>query len=205
MQDKSNLLELLRDTPLVQPACQRAGVSRATYYRWRKEDADFKKESDEAINQGRLLINDLAESKLISQIRNENMTAIIYWLKNNHKNYVENKVYLNESDIKAMVKDFELRDIRKLYARIIEMFASGEINRTNVNSMVSILKGNDRYKDIEIDKQAILKKELKDLSNLIEEVRGMEENEDKTRQLKLFKDIPESNPKSSGNFLQNVE
>lgn len=177
MQDKAKLLEILNETPLVQPACQKAGVSRATYYRWRKEDSHFKKKSDEAISQGRLLINDLAESKLISQIKNENMTAIIYWLKHNHKNYIENKVNLTESEIRAITADFELRNMKKLYAKIIEMFASGKINRANVNSLVSIFKNNSLSKDIEIDRQQRMEESLNDLGKIIDEFRGPSKHE----------------------------
>lgn len=180
MQDKAKLLEILNETPLIQPACQKAGVSRATYYRWRKEDKNFKKKSDEAINQGRLLINDLAESKLISQIKNENMTAIIYWLKHNHKNYIENRVDITEPQVRAMIKEFEIRDMKKLYTQIIEMFASGKINRANVNSLVSILKNNSLSKDIEINRQQRMEESLDDLAKIIDEFSGPNKNENDT-------------------------
>ena len=65
MQSKAKLLEMLMETPLIEPACQKAGVSRSTYYRWRKEDSVFRKKADNVIGQGRLLVNDLAESKLM--------------------------------------------------------------------------------------------------------------------------------------------
>jgi predicted DNA binding protein len=84
---KQLLLEQLHKTPIIQIACEKVGVSRATYYRWRKEDAEFTKESDKAIIDGSLFINDMAESQLISAIRDKNLTAIIFWLKNHHKIY----------------------------------------------------------------------------------------------------------------------
>lgn len=169
MQDKIKLLEILNETPLVQPACQKAGISRATYYRWRNEDKSFKKESDEAIKKGRLLINDLAESKLISQIKNENMTAIIYWLKHNHKNYIENRVELAESQIKALINNFEIRNMKELYARAIKLFVSGKINRANVNSLISIFKDNNLSKDMEIMRHQKLESGLNELERFIDE------------------------------------
>ena len=36
--NKEQLLEILKKTPIVQIACEKAGVGRATYYRWRKDD-----------------------------------------------------------------------------------------------------------------------------------------------------------------------
>lgn len=85
--NKTKLLEELKNTPIVQVACKRSGVSRATYYRWRKEDTSFADEADTALEQSASLINDMAESQLISAIKDKNLTAIIFWLKNHHKTY----------------------------------------------------------------------------------------------------------------------
>ena len=81
------LLMQLKKTPIVQVACEKTGISRATYYRWRKEDPEFADKADIAIDEGLNLINDMAESQLISAIKDRNLTGIIFWLKNHHKNY----------------------------------------------------------------------------------------------------------------------
>jgi len=86
-EQKKLLLEQLQKTPIVQIACEKSGVGRATYYRWRNEDPDFAKEADTALKEGRSLVNDMAESQLMSAIRDKNMTAIIYWLKHHHESY----------------------------------------------------------------------------------------------------------------------
>lgn len=85
--NKEQLLEILKKTPIVQIACEKAGIGRATYYRWRKEDSEFAKESDQALLDGSLLINDMAESQMMSAIKDKNMTAIIFWLKHHHPAY----------------------------------------------------------------------------------------------------------------------
>lgn len=87
-ENKSKLIELLQKTPIVQVVCEKSGVSRATYYRWRSEDKKFKGESDKALKEGIEMINDMAESQLLSSIRDKNMTAIIFWLKNHHQSYI---------------------------------------------------------------------------------------------------------------------
>lgn len=84
---KELLVEQLKKTPVVHVACDKIGLGRATYYRWRNEDEKFKEDSDVALLEGSQLINDLAESQLISAIKDKNMTAIIFWLKNHHTNY----------------------------------------------------------------------------------------------------------------------
>lgn len=87
IQQKSLLVEQLKKTPIIQIACEKVGVARATYYRWKKQDTVFAKEADEAIMTGELLINDLAESQLLSAIKDKNLTAIIFWLKHHHARY----------------------------------------------------------------------------------------------------------------------
>src|SRR5258708_2777943 len=85
--EKQKVIELLQKTPIVHIVCERVGIGRATYYRWRKEDLNFSTQTDEALSQGSNLINDLAESQLISRIREQDLTAIIFWLKNHHPAY----------------------------------------------------------------------------------------------------------------------
>ena len=85
---KELILEQLRKTPIVQIACDRAGVGRASYYRWVKNDVKFANASEQALHDGNLLINDMAESQLLSGIKDKNMTAIIYWLKHKHPDYL---------------------------------------------------------------------------------------------------------------------
>lgn len=84
---KEAIVEQLKTTPIVQVACRKIGIGRATYYRWRKDDLSFTKASDEALLQGSLLVNDIAESQLMEAIRDKNLTAIIFWLKHHHPTY----------------------------------------------------------------------------------------------------------------------
>jgi len=85
--DKSLLLEQLKRTPVIQIACEKVGVARATYYRWVNQDVNFAKLSGEALSEGASLVNDMAESQLMSAIRDKNLTAIIFWLKHHHPTY----------------------------------------------------------------------------------------------------------------------
>lgn len=89
MKNKQQVIDQLRFNPIIQIACQKSGVSRATFYRWRNEDEEFKKQTETAIQDGILLINDLAESQLLAAIKDQNLTAIIFWLKNHHTDYAD--------------------------------------------------------------------------------------------------------------------
>nr|VFK30700.1 MAG: hypothetical protein BECKLPF1236C_GA0070990_101176 [Candidatus Kentron sp. LPFa] len=93
-QQKELLLQQLKKTPIIQIACEKIQLSRATYYRWRKEDTEFQQAIDQALSEGTKLINDLAESQLLTAIRNNKMPAIIFWLKHHHQNY-SNKVQIS--------------------------------------------------------------------------------------------------------------
>ncbi len=85
--EKDELIKQFEKIPIIQTACAKVGIGRATYYRWRKDDEKFAEMADEALREGVQLMNDLAESQLLSAIRDKNMTAIIYWLKNRHRAY----------------------------------------------------------------------------------------------------------------------
>lgn len=85
--DKKRLLALLEKTPIVEAACKKAGLPRSTFYRWRKDDEAFAELCDETIELSVGRINDLAESQLINAIKNQNMTAITFWLKHHHGKY----------------------------------------------------------------------------------------------------------------------
>ena len=101
---KQEVLDLLRKTPIVQIVCERTGVSRATFYRWKEKDKVFAKQADESLTQGSNLINDLAESHLISRIKEQDLTAIIFWLKNHHSQYRnEAKTEINVGDNRKII------------------------------------------------------------------------------------------------------
>lgn len=84
---KALFLEQLKKIPIVQIACEKLGVGRATFYRWKQEDDEFAKQVATAIFDGRLMVNDLAESQLIGAVKDRDMRAIMYWLKHHHTDY----------------------------------------------------------------------------------------------------------------------
>ena len=87
--EKSKLIEALKKSAIVQLACQQANVALVTYYRWRQDDASFAKACDEAMTEGTNLVSDLAESKLVGAIKEQNMAAISFWLRHRHPAYAE--------------------------------------------------------------------------------------------------------------------
>lgn len=122
------LIEQLKKSPIVQVACEKTNVGRSTYYRWRAESKDFAKQADDAIQEGNLLVNDLAESQLISAIKDKNMTSIIFWLKTHHDAY-RNRVEVTTTNNN---QEIHLTDEQKeLLNKAIEMAALIPPKETN--------------------------------------------------------------------------
>ena len=81
---QKEFLSELKQIPVVQIACKKINVSRNSVYRWRKEDAEFAKEMDEAICEGEEVMSDLGQSQLLTLMKEKNFPAIKFWLS--HRN-----------------------------------------------------------------------------------------------------------------------
>jgi ACT domain-containing protein len=113
---KSELLEKLKMFPIVQVACEKSGVSRATFYRFRKDDEAFNKKVEEALGEGVSMMNDMAEANLLSSIRDKNMGGIAFWLKHRHP------AYSTKVQVEATVRDLTLTlEQQTLVRRALEL------------------------------------------------------------------------------------
>lgn len=97
-EQKALIVEQLRKTPIVQVACEKIGIGRATFYRWIKDDSDFARLTHEAISEGNGLISDVAESQLANLIKSGNLGAISFWLRHRHP------AYRNKLEVDAHVR-----------------------------------------------------------------------------------------------------
>ena len=87
---KEAVLEALRKSMgNVSEACKKGNITRMTFYNWKEKDEEFR-QAVEDINESCL---DLAESKLMENIRRGQETSLIFYLKTKGKNrgYVEKK------------------------------------------------------------------------------------------------------------------
>ena len=87
--NKEKFLAQLKTFPVVEVACKRAGISRATVYRWRDEDSEFAEAIETAKDAGIEYMNDLTESQLISLIREKHPTSVRFWLQRHHPRYAQ--------------------------------------------------------------------------------------------------------------------
>lgn len=81
------LISELEKAPIIEIACKKIGITRQTFYRWVEKDFELKSRVDDAIQRGSELINDMAESTLIQNIKDNELTAVIFWLKNRHEKF----------------------------------------------------------------------------------------------------------------------
>ncbi len=90
---------LLNSAGNISHACKKVGISRNTYYEWRKDDKDF----DKVCEEQQEAIIDLVETKLMSNIQEGKTAEIIFFLKTKakHRGYVEKQ----EVEIKKDMPD----------------------------------------------------------------------------------------------------
>jgi hypothetical protein len=181
---KADVIKYLETTPVISVVCQKAGIARATYYRWYREKEKFREEADKAIKCGINFVNDLAESQLISVINKGNITAIIYWLKNHHKDYAENKLYLSNNDQEKITGFLESSDIKAICVFTLERFYKGEITKSAGLSLISMIKKiHPKLTETSVDME------------IKETIRKLRESDEKFRQLiKINQQDPKALP-----------
>ena len=99
---KKALIEALeKSLGVVTTACKQVGIDRTTFYRYYKEDQEFKKEVDDLSN----VAIDFAESQLFKQIQDGNPTSTIFYLKTKAKKrgYVERQEIEHTGDVKSEI------------------------------------------------------------------------------------------------------
>ena len=112
---KETLLQALENSlGIVSTACNRTGISRSSFYKWYKEDEEFRKKVDEIDN----LKLDFVESKLFKNIENEKEKSIIFYLQ--HKGH--KRGYIQRQNINLTSNE---EDIKKIEIEIIESKGNG--------------------------------------------------------------------------------
>ena len=82
--------------------CSALSVPRGTYYKWMKEDEEFRN----AIHEKDAVLNDDLEQVLISRAVDKSDTALIYYLKYNHPKYKEEAKTLIQVNAQDMQLNF---------------------------------------------------------------------------------------------------
>lgn len=124
---KKRFLEHLRKVPIIQVACEKTNVSRATIYRWRDKEKKFRKELEEALAEGEALVNDMSESQLISLIKEKNFQAVSFWLRHRHQKFRERIEVTTRSE-----KEDELTpEQKKVVREALRLASAGKQSKSN--------------------------------------------------------------------------
>jgi hypothetical protein len=110
-QTKSALIEGLKQTlGVVTSACKIVGVDRTTFYKYLNEDESFA----EQVKDIQDIAIDFAESKLYEQIKDNNTTATIFYLKTKGKNrgYVERQEIEHSGEIKEVIVNVNRNEVK---------------------------------------------------------------------------------------------
>ena len=84
---QEEFLENLKKIPVVRIACEKAGLSRMSVYRWRQDDPEFLTAMDEALVEGEAFVNDMTEAQLLNMIKERNWPAMSFWLRHRHPKF----------------------------------------------------------------------------------------------------------------------
>ena len=82
--NKASFIEFYKESlGIISVACKKTNISRWTYYDWMKKDASFKEKIDEI----QWPLSEEVEDRLKKAIVQDNITAIIFYLKSKHPDY----------------------------------------------------------------------------------------------------------------------
>jgi hypothetical protein len=120
---KEKLLSELEKSGNVYLSCLKINVNKATYYRWKKDDKDFRKKSTQAEKLGRESNCDIAEHALMLNVKDRKLDAIKYVLSHNSPRYkgkqTSNVVILHkkESVIASTVEESWEESVEKIFEK----------------------------------------------------------------------------------------
>lgn len=141
---RKKVLEYLRETGIVQLACEKAGISRQTFYRWKQEDSIFEKAAQDAIDTGVSRINDIAVSNVVRGISQHDKDYTKYWLNHRHPEFRKVSPYEESLLKKPEIVRFDPEKYKE---------AQGLFESLGMHSMNSTAKDVSEPFTIQIDKE----------------------------------------------------
>jgi len=94
---------------IISTTCQKIGIDRKTYYNWMKDDEEFVKKVERAKERQ---VN-MVEDRLMRAILKDNITAIIFYLKNKHPDYINKFLFKGKVQTESKLSDEDKELIKK--------------------------------------------------------------------------------------------
>jgi hypothetical protein len=162
---KQKLLKEIAKFGNVYLSCQKIGIDKATYYRWKDGDEKFKKLADRAEEMGRENIGEVAEYSLLQNIKEKNQRAIEFALVNISKRYKQdrttNVIFMHKKDIVPNVPQKTLEDMLDEYTERQSTDTTGTVDsKSEMDKSPVTLPENQRPLNIPDSNSAIQDKKL---------------------------------------------
>jgi hypothetical protein len=150
---KKQLLERLTKNFTIASACNAVGIDRKTFYRWIEEDPDFKAKAYENIQECKKDVTDMANTRLVKQIENGNLTAVMYWLNNKDPEISDKTIYISEEEIKQLSTLLYNPGTFKMGQELLTSYAlRGKISEKYAQLILKIFLSQMKVEDIMIRK-----------------------------------------------------
>jgi hypothetical protein len=131
---RKEFLDELRRMPIIHSACEKAGISRQTYYRWVEVNPDFKKEVGIAMSEGADKVDDISNSQLFKALNDGELRAIFYW---NEKH--SDRVHKTANRLQGKSDNLSAEEVIKIATKnVLE-----ELQIGNVKDSKYVLENND--------------------------------------------------------------
>lgn len=115
---KENFLTQLENSfGLVATTCRKAGISRSTYYKWRKEDTDFANKADEV----KELQKDAVEALILKKMKDGDTAMLIFYAKTQMKDrgYVERTEVVGKDGADLSVRQYDLSKLTDAQRQVL--------------------------------------------------------------------------------------
>ena len=127
---KDNFLTQLENSfGLVATTCRKAGISRSTYYKWRKEDTDFANKADEV----RELQKDAVEALILKKMKCGDTAMLIFYAKTQMKDrgYVERTEVVGKDGADLSFTKYDLSKLTEAQRQALLSIGNDILNGTS--------------------------------------------------------------------------
>ena len=132
-EDKKRFLEALSKTPFIVYAAKQVGIDKATIYRWKEKDKNFRKNVEVSLGYGRAGYCDAAESQLLKKVNQGDFKAIKFYLENNDKRYIKPRpvnFFVTDKDEGITLSRKRIDELNKMIGHIPDEKVEGRDTRS---------------------------------------------------------------------------
>lgn len=115
---KEKFLEQLEKSfGLVATTCRKVGISRSTYYKWRKDDSQFADKADEV----KELQKDAVEALILKKMKDGDTAMLIFYAKTQMKDrgYVERTEVVGKDGADLSVRQYDLSKLTDAQRQVL--------------------------------------------------------------------------------------